>query len=354
MIKTSKLYIYIALILSGWLLVVITTNNKNIVDSFFGLTESKEKSLNFPFPVQIKNLYVVVGQKVTKGEKLAEVTRVNINSRLSTIDYKINELIAKKRVKKENIYAQLDAVELKESQELSQLNFQIRELKKKENTNKKLLEAIQTDQVDYDNNSLLHIKIKSIQKKRDDLINLYELKKSNILSSLQNITKPIEEQIKDLQHKKVLLEKDNSTIAIYAPYDGDIGNVHYKTNQAAKAFSPIITIHPLYPSYVTGYIHEDIPANLKINQEVIIQPLSQLYKEEASLKGRIKSISTRIVNFPLRLKKYKIVPLWGYKVLIEIPKNSLKLGQKVSISQSIDNNKSSNKLFNILDSMKLH
>lgn len=351
--KPSKIYLYIMWITAVGILAFITINNKKEIDTFMGITESKEKSLNFPFPVKIKKLYVVVGQKVTKGEKLAEATRVDVNSKLSTMDYKINELLAKKRVKEEDIYSQLKSIELKEQQELSQLNFQIKEFKKKENTNKKLLQAINADQEDTDN-SLIHFKIKSLEKKRRDLKNFYELKKSNIKFSLQNVSTPIEEQIKNLQHKKVLLEKDNSILAIYAPYDGDIGNVNYTEDQSAKEFSPIITIHPLYPSYVTGYIHEDIPANLKINQEVIIQPLSQLYKEEASLKGRIKSISTRIVNFPLRLKKYKIVPLWGYKVLIEIPKNSLKLGQKVSISQSIDNNKSSNKLFNILDSMKLH
>ena len=351
--RTSKLFIYITWLLAVGILIFITINNKNVIDSFLGLTESKEKSLNFPFPVQIKNLYVVVGQKVTKGEKLAEVTRVDVNSKLSTIDYKINELVAKKRIKEENINAQLKAIELKEYQELSQLDFQIREFKKKEATNQKLLQAIQTNQTDYDT-SLLHVKIKSLQKKRDNLKKLYALKKSNTLSSLENINTPIEEQIKDLQHKKILLEKDNSIIALYAPYDGDIGNVNYTTNQAVKEFSKIITMHPLYPSYVTGYIHEDIPLDINISQEVIVKPISQLYKEKKEIKGYIKSISTRIVNFPLRLKKYKIVPLWGYKVLIEIPKNNLKLGQKVSISMPIDNNVTYNTIFQKLNSIKLH
>ncbi len=351
--KTSKLYLYIIWLAAVGILVFITINNKNVIDTFMGLTESKEKSLNFPFPVKIKKLYVVVGQKVIKGEKLAEVTRVDVNSKLSTMDYKINELLAKKRVKEENIHSQLKSIKLKEYQELSQLDFQIIEFKKKESTNKKLLQAIDANQPENDN-SLLHVKIKSLEKKRRDLKKLYKLKKSNTTSSLQNVSTPIEEQIKDLRHKKVLLEKDNSILAIYAPYDGDIGNVHYTENQATKEFSSIITLHPLYPSYVTGYIHEDIPTDIEIGQEVIVKPLSQLYKEEESIRGHVKSISTRIVNFPLRLKKYKIVPLWGYKVLIEIPENSLKLGQKVSISQTLDDNVSELTIFQKLNSIKLH
>jgi HlyD family secretion protein len=350
--RTSKLFIYFAWLIAVGILIFITINNKNMTNSFLGLTESKEKSLNFPFPVQVKKLYVVVGQKVTKGEKLAEVSRVNINSKLSTIDYKINELVAKKIVKEDNIHSQLKAIELKEYQELSQLDFQIKEYQKKEDTNQKLLQTIQANQTNYD--SILHVKIKSLQKKRDNLKKLYALKKSNILDSLETINNPLEEQIKDLKHKKTLLEKDNSIIALYAPYDGDIGNVNYTENQSIKEFAPIISIHPLYPSYVTGYIHEDIPTDIKINQEVIVHPLSQLYKEEEKIKGYVRSISTRIVNFPLRLKKYKIVPLWGYKVLIEIPKNNLKLGQKVSISMPIENNQSSSTIFQKLNSIKLH
>ncbi len=351
--RTGKIFIYTAWLIAVGVLAFITINNKNKVDAFMGLTQSKEKSLNFAFPVQIRKMYVVVGQKVNKGDKLAEVIKVDVSSKLSTIDYKINELIAKKHLKQDELNAKLEALELKEYQEISQIDLQIRGLRKRENSNKKLLQAINEDQSENEA-SPLNIKIRSLQKKRNDLKEFYNLKKSSISNLIFTGNSPIEEQIKDLQHRKLLLEQDNSIIALYAPYDGDIGNVEYKDNQAVKAFSTIITIHPLYPSYITGYVHEDIPTDVKVGQEVIVKPLSRLYKEEKSIRGKIKSISTRIVNFPLRLKKYKIVPLWGYKVLIEIPENSLKLGQKVSISQPEDENRSKNSIFNILNSIKLH
>jgi multidrug efflux pump subunit AcrA (membrane-fusion protein) len=90
--RTGKILIYVAWIIAIVLLATITMFNQEKVDSFLGLTQSKQRTLNFPFPVQVKELYVAVGEEVTKGQKIADILRVDTKDKSFAINAKINEL----------------------------------------------------------------------------------------------------------------------------------------------------------------------------------------------------------------------------------------------------------------------
>ncbi len=348
--RSGKIFIYITWFIAVGLLFVITMYNQNRVDSFLGLTESKEHSLNFPHDVSIKTLYVVAGQKVKKGEKLAEVMRVGLAKDEVNYAYKIQLLVDKLDSKKIEIKGALNELKAKKDQELLRLDSNIEILKTKKRTQQRLLQMVD-DNSHYHDRSL-DSKIKIIQQKKATLKKVFDVKKTNLLISLETNTKDINSRIKALKEKQ---DFKNEIEILVAPYDADISEVSYKEGASVKSFSSIITLHPLYPSYIKGYIHEDIQTKIALNQRVLIQTNNASNQSETPrIEGIVKSISTRIVNFPVRLKKYKVVPLWGYKVIIEIPKNNLKLGQKVVISQAVDENRSDAKFFQMLHSIKLH
>jgi len=349
--RTGKILIYVAWIIALGLLATITMFNQEKVDSFLGLTQSKQRTLNFPFPVQVKELYVAVGEEVTKGQKIADVLRVDTKDKSFAIDAKINELETKRILKIDTIKGDIQSLEVKRHKDISKIDLEIQALKQKEKLNIALMNAIDINQ---DNKNSIRFKIKALTTEKSNLEELYDIKKLNLQTMLNNTNNTIDAQIKQLEGKKSALKKENDLIPLYAPYDASIGSIGCTSGEALKSYSPIMTIHPVYPQYVTGFIHEDIQTDIVIGEKVIVKPLSNMYEQKVPIVGVVKSISTRIVNFPVRLKKFKVVPLWGYKVLIQIPKNNLKLGQKVSITKEVDHNKMGSKFFNMLDSIKLH
>jgi multidrug resistance efflux pump len=353
--RSGKILIYIAWLVATIFLVFLTLQSKDKVDSFLGLTESQETNMNFPFPVQIKKIHVYLGQEVKKGDKLAEIIRLDVDTEISTKNYKIAELVSKQELKKERLKADLETLEIKKNKDLSEIEFQIKTLKEREKQNKDLMKSIGNNQLSS-NGSIIRMIIETLQQKHKEQTRLYKSKIENILSTLNKKNDPITAQIRQLENKIDILKQNRAIITVYAPYDADIGTISKTEGESIKAFSSIINLHPLYPSYITGYIHEDISTNIKIGQKVVVKPLSKLSNNKKPVIGEIQSISTRIVGFPVRLKKFKIVPLWGYKVLINIPKSDLKLGQKVIVAKQLDQNDTSKslELFNILDSIKLH
>jgi multidrug resistance efflux pump len=349
--RSGKVLIYIAWIIAVGLLTIITLYNQEKVDSFMGLTQSKQRTLNFPFPVQVQKMYVAIGEEVKQGQKLADALRIDTKDKSFTINAKINELETKRILKTDEIKGNLQSLEVRMHKDISKIEMQIKALKQKEKMNAALMQSVYTDNSRI---SSVHYKIEALLEEKKNLEELYRTKKVNLQTMLVNTNKRIDAQIKQLKSKEKVLEKESKTITIYAPYDGNIGSIGCTSGEALKAYTPILTIHPVYPQYVTGYIHEDVQTDIKIGEKVIIEPLSDLYKNIAPIEGVVQSISTRIVSFPVRLKKFKVVPLWGYKVLIKIPKNSLKLGQKVSVTKEVDHNRTGAKFFNMLDSIELH
>jgi len=64
---------------------------------------------------------------------------------------------------------------------------------------------------------------------------------------------------------------------------------------------------------------------------VFVSSVSKTKRELGYIKGKVKSVGKRIVAFPKRLTKFQNIPVWGYEVLIEMPKNSFLFGEKVFV-----------------------
>lgn len=349
--RSGKTLIYIAWVIALILLAVITLYNQEKVDSFMGLTQSKQRTLNFPFPVEVQKVYVMIGEEVKKGQKLADVLRVDTKDKTFTINAKINELETKRTLKIDEIKGDLESLEVKRHKDISKIDLQIKALEQKEKMRRTLMHSVNER---VSGAGYIRYKIEALKTEKANLKVVYDTKKANLQKMLDNTNSRIDAQIRQLKSKKELLHNESKIISVYAPYNGSIGSIGCTSGEALKAYTPVLTIHPVYPQYVTGYIHEDVQTDIKIGQKVLVEPLSTLYKDKTPIEGVVLSISTRIVSFPVRLKKFKVVPLWGYKVLIKIPPNNLKLGQKVSVTKEVNQNRAGAKFFHMLDSIELH
>ena len=98
--------------------------------------------------------------------------------------------------------------------------------------------------------------------------------------------------------------------------DGLIGNVHCKEGEKISSFGTLITFYEESPTLVVGYIHEELILKINIDDEIDIYSSS---RPEIQNKGVVKTLGSRIVEIPPRLRKIKELKTFGREIIIEIP-----------------------------------
>lgn len=242
-----------------WMLALITVIGVNIVTkksyTFVGETDSKEVTINSNYPVIIKNINIMSGQFVKKGQLLLELERPELEKKISEYVHKINEI----------------------QTELS--------------INEGLTETIKS------------IKI-----------------------GKKEVESPLAIQLKSLKYQLGILEKEKNELYIFASFDGHIGSVNYKRGESVSPFTPIVTMHNKTPSFVRGYIHENIANGVIEDAVVEITTMTS----NKGIQGKVSSIGTRIIELPERFRRSESEKIWGREVMVRLPEsNELLLGEKV-------------------------
>lgn len=67
--------------------------------SFHGIAGSRESNVNFEYPVEIRSVHVLSGQRVQKGDLLAELDQSDLNSRIRQLTAQITKLKAERTVR---------------------------------------------------------------------------------------------------------------------------------------------------------------------------------------------------------------------------------------------------------------
>jgi hypothetical protein len=127
-----------------------------------------------------------------------------------------------------------------------------------------------------------------------------------------------------------MLTEEKRKLFIVSQINGIIGAVYFKDGEKVSPFTPIITLHTESPSFISGYINEITYSSIQLGQTVRIQSLAQ---EGTTLTGVVTGIGSKIVEYPIRLRRLPEVQMWGREIIIKIPEqNKFLLGEKVIIS----------------------
>ena len=103
---------------------------------------------------------------------------------------------------------------------------------------------------------------------------------------------------------------------IVAPADGLIGNVHCKEGEKITSIRALISFYEESPNLVVGYIHEELILKINIDDSIVIYSSS---RPDIQNKGVVKTLGSRIVEIPPRLRKIKELKTFGREIIIEIP-----------------------------------
>lgn len=149
---------------------------------------------------------------------------------------------------------------------------------------------------------------------------------------LKTDIRPADAQIAELEKRKLEFNRQAEELKVVAQFSGSIGRIFFKPGEQVRPFMPILTLHDEQPSFVKGYIHEQVLDTVKVGQSVWLQSTGASSYNSERICGVVESIGSRLTEYLDRLKRNPMVSAWGREVVIRlVEQNQFLLNEKIRI-----------------------
>jgi len=332
----GKLILYIAWFIVVAAIVMVSVGGKRESTVFYGIAETREISVNSENAVEIKKIHVVPGQTIKKDALIVELHQPELEMKINDISHQLQELKVKKLSEDGAIKSQINQLKAGLASTTSDINYQIKQIETRHSINKELTTGLKSLE-NYDGkkeangrSSPMDLKIEGLKKELEMAKKLYRIKTDLLKDELNSPENAYSVQVESLSKELTLLNEEKQKLLIYSQITGIIGSVNGKEGEKVSPFVPIVTLHTKSPSYVNGYIHENVYNKVSIGDTLDIVSMAD---RNNRISGEVLGIGSRIVEYPIRLRRRPDIQLWGREVQIKIPPDStLLLGEKVMIS----------------------
>jgi multidrug resistance efflux pump len=293
---------YAILVTALIVLTLLTFSFRGESNIVYGIADSREIEVNSELAVEIRKIHVVQGQSVFVGDTLVELGRADLTMEISDNSYQLQEIAAQKEAR------------------IQELKSNIRELESEYQMNRSLtseIKSVKKDRLGNEKtggNNPMAQKIANLKKELD-----YELSANN----------PLDAQKRRVRETMGILSAQQNRLVIKAPIDGVIGSVNFKQGEKVSPFAPVVTVHTKSPSLIRGYIHEKLYSSVAVGMKAYVYSLVDGHNMTT---GDVVGVGSRIVEYPLRLRKRQDIQIWGREIIVQIPEsNNFLLGEKVCI-----------------------
>jgi len=298
----------------------------------YGIADSSEITIASKHAVEIKKIAVVDGKFIKKGDLLVELNNPELNIKINQISHQLEQFKIEKTSGKSEIVSKIRELKATRVSTVSSIKFKIKLLEKKYNLNRELtseLKSIEDVPRSAEENPIT-LEIMSLKQEMRYAVNPINERIKLLEKELGMAETPIEVRVERLQKELSLLKEEEKKLSIVSEIDGVIGSIHFKQGEKVAPFVAIMTIHTKNPSYIKGYIHENVYNKIGVGKKVKIASLADGKNKSI---GVVVGVGARIVEFPSRLRKHPEIKLWGREVVVRInSQNRLLLGEKVRIS----------------------
>ena len=297
---------------------------------FFGIAGEREQTINFQYPVEVVQSFVVEGKIVEQGQVILEVKRHELVSDLSRINQEIRKFQLQKQETENDINSQLANLKAKKQAVIADMDYDIHALQLRLKINNDMLHSISGN--DGKKKRVRSTELNDLRRKRHFSVQAIQAEIDGLTQQLNAVNKPIDEQINALHTQKEELQRQSVSLIVKAQFDGRIGSINFKAGELVSPFQAIMSVHSRIPRYIKGYINENIVNDVEVGQTVWVNSIA-LNKDENPLQGVVESLGNRIVEYPERLKKNPLVPAFGREVIVRLNNlnNALLFGEKVQV-----------------------
>jgi len=294
---------------------------------FRGVAEASETSVSSESAVEILALDVLPGQEVRVGDTLVRLRHPELAMRIADILHQIQGATGDASLTSAESRRRIGELKSEFATRKSELLGQIRALTDDAARNRSLLSGFGTLGATSDSGT--ERRIQEIRRQ----IQVEEAGVSSQVALLEgsrgDIARLASSQEAALRKELDLLHDEEARLVIRAAAPGVVGNVNFRPGEKVSPFSPILTVSGHNPTLVRGYVHELVRSDIALGDSVVVASTGI---RSARVKGCVVGLGTRIVEFPLRLRKIPTIPMWGREVVVRIPSgNPLLLGEMVVV-----------------------
>jgi multidrug resistance efflux pump len=340
---------YIVLLIALAAVVLMTAYYKSETYRFYGIADTKEIVVNYNLPVEIKKINVVQGQPIRAGDTLVVLDQPELTMKINTISHSLEELKATKATQATRSRSEIRQIQAEQIARVNEIKAEIKKLEAEYDLNKKLMSELRSvskngrdvsDTSEVSNPIL--VEIAELKKVLEVTKNPSQIVIDRLNGEISSNEDPLVVQVERMTKELTMLNEEKERLVILAQIDGVIGSVNFKEREKVSPYDTIMTLHRESPSYVRGYIHENVHSSVTVGQSVSIRSMADSYTSDGDIVG----VGSRIVEYPIRLRKIQDVVMWGKEVLVRIPDdNKFLLGEKVVISVPYGKAKSIVKIF---------
>ena len=312
--------IHIAALLAGILLIVSFSLRMNTSVTFYGFAENKETQINMENPIEVSRIHVTTGQKVKKGAILLDVFSSILPVKINNATYSIEELTTRYSIWKTDLDGRIAETTILLNEKRSKFKAQIAEYYAQLENNKKLANTLKS--IDLSNTSQqansnpILIRIIALKEELKFAVDILTTQINNLKTERFASNNPLLSRIKILEKELNYYQLKKEKETILAPSNGLIGTIHCKEDEKIASFTPLVTFYEESPTLVIGYIHEDLLLKVKLQDTITVFSTS---RPDIQNTGIIKTLGSRIVEIPPRIRKIKELKTFGREVIIEIP-----------------------------------
>jgi len=319
-------------ILIGILFITLLTVNTRYFkgsSAFLGVTYAKKYAVNTEKSATVINSYVVPGQTVSIGDLLVELESPELELDIKKLEKEIQNYESEKIEKQKLLESEVQLLESEKRIVQNEVENEVRQIDSKLALNRNLTnEFLKTETTLTDSLSDLQLQkqstlengalqIESINIQITDIQQDHEFDQSQIQANIDLTQQELEWR---------LLEKEK--LNKYALFDGVIENVNIKPGEQVEEYTSVLSINPLHPTTVVGYLVGSKDRNRALGDIVTVRSTEQSFIE---VEGRIIGFGS-VTELPEILQKSTAVKAFGLEIFIAIQEdNDLPVGEKVMI-----------------------
>ena len=209
--------------------------------TFYGFSGNKETQINMSHPVEVKTIHVIPGQQVKKGEMLLEVSHTNVELKLDKVSFDLAELSAKEKLWAADLRSKITQLEAQKVNKYNEIQAKIETLQTEIALNRSLVKDLKSVTVsgeilenDKDPKGL---KISQLRKELATSVIPWDIEIRKLKQELNALGNPYKAQMEKLNNDQKYLEAEQEKLAIVAPTDGLVGNIHVKNAENLSSFA---------------------------------------------------------------------------------------------------------------------
>ncbi|HBX65022.1 MAG TPA: hypothetical protein DEG32_02270 [Balneolaceae bacterium] len=327
--RINSFYVIIAVLFVG----LLAINNRYFKgsSSFLGVTYSKVYNIKIEKPAIVQNTYVVPGQTVEPGDLLVELESPSLNLEIQRLKQQIAIYKSQKQEQQKLLESELQLLESKKRIIQSEIDNEVKIIERRISLNRSLTDSIIQNRnrvLQQDSLSTLQLEINSIRQKGMLELEAVDIQITDLNQDHTFDQSQLQAQIDLAQQELEWKIEEDKQLNKYATFKGVIENVCVKPNEQVQEFTSLISINPVHPSSVVGYLVGKKERDKRLGQRVIVRSLEH---SEIETTGSIIGFGS-VVLLPNVLQQSTTIQTFGLEVFIEIPEeNELPVGEKIIV-----------------------